>query len=318
MSDGVFTSLVPDDLTDGEDFVARLMRIYGQQTANDILSRLGQPDRAVAFWRNPLISGDVALPSGQPVPGLPALSYATDRVSVTHSPAAERGALYIQNPSSYFAVQVLAPQPGEEILDLAAAPGGKTIAIAACMQNQGRLAAVEPVAGRFHRLKANTERCGVSVCAFYQRDGRGVGRAVPERFDRVLLDAPCSTEARMRWFDPDSYRHWQLRKVKETSRKQKSLLRSAYLALKPGGVLVYCTCSFAEEENEQVVAHLLKRTDAYLEPIQGGPEHVLPGRVDAPSARGKGLPEQIAHSRRIIPDWIWDGFYLARIRKPSA
>ena len=125
------------------------------------------------------------------------------QVSVDHPiaqhPAATEGAIYIQNPSSYFAVKTLAPVLDEEVLDLAAAPGGKTLAMAARMQNTGRIAAVEPIRGRFHRMQANLRRCGVTNVQFYQRDGRGVGRAVPDRFDRVLLDAPCSSESRMRW-----------------------------------------------------------------------------------------------------------------------
>ena len=108
----------------------------------------------------------------------------------------------------------------EEVLDLAAAPGGKTLAIAALMNNTGRIAAVEPIRGRFHRMQANLRRCGVSNVQFYQRDGRSVGRLVPERFDRVLLDAPCSSESRMRWLDQQSFEQWSLRKIRETQRKQ--------------------------------------------------------------------------------------------------
>ena len=115
----------------------------------------------------------------------------------------------------------------------------------------------------------------------------------------------------MRWQDPNSYRHWRARKAKETSRKQKGLIQSAYAALKPGGGLVYSTCSFACEENERVVQHLLKRTDAELETVT----------LDLPNARsgtvvGKAPPE-LSRTLRILPDEHWDGFFLARIRKPS-
>ena len=146
------------------------------------------------------------------------------------------------------------------------------------------------------------------------RDGRGVGRAVPDRFDRVLLDAPCSSESRMRWQDVKTYQHWSLRKVRETQRKQKSLLRSAYAALKPGGVLLYCTCSFAPEENELVVEALLRKTDAQLLPIENLPQHSVPGLTHW---SGKSLSSQLQQSRRILPNGIWDGFYLARIIKPG-
>ena len=153
-----------------------------------------------------------------------------------------------------------------------------------------------------------------SITALYMRDGRGVGRAVPERFDRVLLDAPCSSESHMRWDNPATYRHWSPRKVKECQRKQKSLLRSAYAALKPGGTLVYCTCSFSPEENELVVAHLLSRTDVRVLPVAGEAEHFRPGLT---RWRNKDLPESLANTLRILPHGVWDGFYVALLEKPD-
>ena len=166
---------------------------------------------------------------------------------ITQHPAASDGQIYIQNPSSYFAVATLAPNPEEEVLDLAAAPGGKTLAMAVRMQNTGRIAAVEPIRGRFHRMQANLRRCGVNNVQYYQRDGRSVGRAVPERFDRVLLDAPCSSESRMRWQDQQSFGHWSLRKVRRRS-VSKEPAAFAYAA-QPGGEYVLHPC-FAPEENE--------------------------------------------------------------------
>ena len=301
---------LPEDLTDRQRFAERLIASVGVAEGKAVAERLGQADEWIHFWINPLAGDPSELPAGEPLPEFPEIFASRDRNAVTYSEAAGSGAIYIQNPSSLFAVTVLDPQPGEEILDLAAAPGGKTIAIGARMENQGRLAAVEVVPGRYHRLRANVERCGLSIVDFYLRDGRGVGRAVPERFDRVLLDAPCSSEARMRWYDPDSYRHWRARKTKETSRKQKGLILSAYAALKPGGLLVYSTCSFALEENERVVQHLLKRTDAQLEEISHDLHSARPGVVD------NKLSETLKLSLRILPDDHWDGFYVARIRKP--
>ncbi|GIR63487.1 MAG: hypothetical protein CM15mP68_1530 [Pseudomonadota bacterium] len=136
---------------------------------------------------------------------------------------------------------------------------------------------------------------------------------MPDRFDRVLLDAPCSSESRMRWQDVKTYQHWSLRKVRETQRKQKSLLRSAYAALKPGGVLLYCTCSFAPEENELVVEALLRKTDAQLLPIENLPQHSVPGLRTGQEK----FVITTQQSRRILPNGIWDGFYLARIIKPG-
>lgn len=307
--------LVPIGVADREAFCQRLQEIYGVDVASSTLQHMQSREHR-CFWFNPLrrshLSGtDFA---AEPVTELSGVYRVSADEPLTQQAAAVDGELYIQNPSSYFAVQVLAPRLEDEVLDLAAAPGGKTLAMAARMQNTGRIAAVEPIRGRFHRLQANLNRCGVTNVQFYMRDGRGVGRAVPDRFDRVLLDAPCSSESRMRWQDAKSYQHWSLRKIRETQRKQKSLLRSAYTALKPGGVLLYCTCSFAPEENELVVAALLRKTDAQLLPIEGCPPNSAAGLVHW---AGKDLLPELHLSCRIVPNGVWDGFYLALIAKPQ-
>jgi 16S rRNA (cytosine1407-C5)-methyltransferase len=303
---------LPTDLLDRDLFVAQLQDIYGASVTQDILATLAC-DQFRCYWHNPLRPG-ATLAIGEPVTGLDGVRQVPWQIPLSAQPEAGTGQIYLQNPSSLFAVRVLDPQVGEEILDLAAAPGGKTLAIAAAMGNSGRIGAVEVVAGRFHRMRANLERCGVQNTDFYLRDGRGVGKAVPERFDRVLLDAPCSSQARMRWDAPDTYTHWSARKVKESQRKQKSLLRSAYAALKPGGVMVYCTCSFSVEENELVVNHLLQRSDARVLPADCSLHNSQAGLSHW---RGKDLHSDLSLTVRIIPDGVWDGFYLARITKPN-
>lgn len=132
---------------------------------------------------------------------------------LTDSDAFQQGRIYVQNPSSLLPPLVLAPVPGEEVLDLAAAPGGKTLHLAALMGNQGRIAAVESVRERFFRLRANLERCGAEMVRPYWMDGRAVGAKTPERFDRVLLDAPCSSEARFSRLDANSWAHWSPAKI---------------------------------------------------------------------------------------------------------
>ena len=311
----VMHNSVPAGLADREVFCLRLQEIYGPAIASEILEAMGT-NQYRCYWLNPLQSSPLQGEDlgGEPVVNLAEVFQVPVDAPITQHPAASDGRIYIQNPSSYFAVATLAPMPDEEVLDLAAAPGGKTLAMAVRMQNTGRIAAVEPIRGRFHRMQANLQRCGVNNVQYYQRDGRTVGRVVPERFDRVLLDAPCSSESRMRWQDHQSFEHWSLRKVRETQRKQKSLLRSAYAALKPGGVMVYCTCSFAPEENELVVNALLKKSDAMLLPIANAPENSLSGLTQWMT---KDLDSQLSRSLRITPKGPWDGFYLAHIAKPQ-
>ncbi len=295
-------------------FSDHLKEVVGPEWAERVLQSMQQPKRR-AFYHNALAGN---------LPDLPCRSlslqhfyeYLGDDDSLTHHPATEDGAIYPMNPSSALPVAALAAQPGQEVLDLAAAPGGKTLLIAGCMENQGRIAAVEAVKGRFHRLRANLDRCGVQIAQCYLDDGRRTGRKTGERFDAVLLDAPCSSEARIRLDVPSSFEHWSTRKIKETSRKQRGLIRSAYAALKPGGTLVYSTCSFAVEENELVVAYLLKHEpQAEVLALAPPPQEHMPGLTEW---RDKTLPNQLALSMRVLPDDLWDGFFYAKILKPAA
>lgn len=296
-----------------EALEGRLVTIYGEAPARKIVLSMTQPKRET-YWVNSLKPA-CPLAGHEPLDGLPGcfLAPVGDRDSLMRAGATQEGCLYPLNPSSVLAARVLAPEPEEEVLDLAAAPGGKTLQMAALMENTGRIAAVEPVKARFHRMRANLARCGVVNVQFYQADGRGVGRKVPGRFDRVLLDAPCSSESRIRLDDPSTYAHWKPRKVRECARKQRALILSAFHALRPGGRLLYCTCSFAPEENELVVAHLLREApEADVLPIA---LPAAPAVAALESWEGAPLDERIGLARRILPDDVWDGFFLCLLRR---
>lgn len=279
--------------------------------------------KPVHFRLNPLRAepaatlAELAALAPVPVPGYP-LTYRLppqSRADLTHHPATTAGRLYIQGLASMAAVLALAPQPGESILDLAAAPGGKTSLIAVLMQNEGRLAAVEAVKARYFKLKANLERLGVSLARCYLKDGATVGRLTPARFNRVLLDAPCSSEARFTRLDPDSWRHWSPRKVKEMAHKQARLLHSAWAALKPGGCLVYCTCALSPEENEGVLDTFLQRhPDMAPEPFDPPGLTALPGLT---RWQGQDLDARLTHARRLLPGPESDAFFICRLRKAN-
>ncbi len=235
-----------------------------------------------------------------------------DRTVLTHCDLVDSGAIYVQGLSSIFATTVLAPEPDQWNLDLASAPGGKASHMAALMQNQGKLSVVEPVKPRMYRLAANLKRLGVSISRTYLMDGRKVGRKVPDRFDCVMLDAPCSGDSRIRIDDPESWKYWSERKVREQARKQKGLIVSAFESLKPGGTLLYCTCSFSPEENEAVVSHLMESTGAKPIEIEVPFDNWTEGKQ---SFRNLHFHEATSLSRRILPNESFDAFFLAKFVK---
>jgi len=234
-------------------------------------------------------------------------------------PAAE-GLVYAQNASSQVPVHALGPLPGERVLDLCAAPGSKTGQIAAAMENAGEVVAVEKARDRFYRLRANVAAQGATNVRARFGSGTAIAHAEPEAFDRVLLDAPCSTEGRFRSDLPETTAYWSPRKVKEMRAKQGRLLYAAVQALRPGGVLVYSTCTFAPEENEGALTKALKTfgdrvevvpVDGLADGLDGGPL-VRPGLAEWD---GRAFHPDVRHARRVLPDGRFEGFFVARLVK---
>ncbi len=180
------------------------------------------------------------------------------RVADIPSDALTHGHCYIQDPSTSLACELLDPQPGETILDACAAPGGKSALLAELMQNRGRLVACDRDARRLAILRSNLETLGVTCAQIAAQDWNApTGEFAKESFDRILVDAPCSNTGVMRrrvdarWrLTPEDF----LRMPNEQLR----ILRAVAPLLKPGGTIVYSTCSLEPEENEQVVAQLLR------------------------------------------------------------
>jgi len=191
------------------------------------------------------------------------------------SPAWANGEFYVQDPSTLIAVDVLDPQPGERLLDMCAAPGGKTTYIAQKMQNRGQIIAADSSGSRLGRVAENCRRLGVEIVATLACEGTRLGRCLRgERFDRVLLDAPCSNTGVMRR-RPDL--RWRVDgpEIARLATRQSKLLGQAAEFVKSGGVLVYSTCSLEQEENERVVEGLIgSHADVRLETTRS----VLPPR----------------------------------------
>jgi tRNA (cytosine40_48-C5)-methyltransferase len=170
--------------------------------------------------------------------------------NIVSSPEFLQGYFFIQEKASQLAVQILAPKPGETVLDCCAAPGAKTTQMAQYMQNKGKIAALDMRKDRILVLNNNLERCGVRNTAVYNYDARDAG-SLGIKFDKVLLDAPCSGNFTQ---ENDWFMKRDLKGVIQNTKKQKSILKSALNCLKRGGILVYSTCSLEPEEDEDMVS----------------------------------------------------------------
>lgn len=219
------------------------------------------------------------------------------------------GLLYRQSLSSMLPALILAPRPGERILDMCAAPGSKTTQMAALMNNEGEIVAVEAIRGRFYKLKSVLEQTGAANVAAKLTDARRFRS--PVLFDRILVDAPCSSEGRFKMGDPETYAYWSPRKIREMARKQKGLLLHASRLLKPGGTLVYATCTFAPEENEGVVDWLLRKTGGRvsLEPVDFAG---IPAYPPLEGWQGKLFDSRVRNCFRVLPGLGMEGFFIAR------
>ncbi len=220
------------------------------------------------------------------------------------------GFYYVQGVPSMTTVEVLDPQPDETILDLAAAPGGKTTHIAQQMHNSGIVVAVEMDRRRISSLESNILRCGVTNAIVLRGDAKKVERLNLEP-DRILLDAPCSGEGLIP-LDPTRKTSKSMADVRFCATKEDELLDAAVTVLAPGGTIVYATCSIAPEENEYIVDEILKRhPDMKIVPIPldfGTPGYSEPF--------GVSLDESLKLSKRFLPHLHGtEGFFICKMIK---
>ena len=210
------------------------------------------------------------------------------------------GLAQVQDESSMLVAHVLAPEPGMTVIDVCAAPGGKTTHIAQRMENRGRILAFDIYEEKIRRIERNAQRLGISIIEAEVRDARTIGAAYTGQADRVLVDAPCSGLGVLRR-KPDA--RWKKRAgdQKTLPPLQRAILASAAEAVKKGGILVYSTCTMEECENTDVVHTFLEtHTDFALEET------------------GSFLPEEKSTERmvQIMPETNGpDGFFIARMRR---
>jgi len=229
------------------------------------------------------------------------------------------GWIHGQEEVSNLPALVLDPDPGDRVWDACAAPGSKTTQLAALMDDRGLLVGNDNNLGRLSALRHNAERLGVTNIAVTNRDARnfslkplGEGSDRPaavDAFDHALVDAPCSCEGTIRK-NPDAFDTWSLDHVHSVAGVQKGILRRAVQATRPGGTVVYSTCTFAPEENEAVLDHVLDAEDCRLVDIDA-PLEGVPGVTEW---AGERFDPSVAKALRIYPHHNdTGGFFCAKL-----
>lgn len=198
----------------------------------------------------------------KPVPWCENGFYYEGETRTSQHPYYYAGAYYIQEPSAMAPASFLPVAPGDKVLDLCAAPGGKTTALAAKLQGEGVLVANDISISRCKALLKNVEMAGVRNCMITCETPEKLATRFGAYFDKILVDAPCSGEGMFRR-DPSMIKSWSPEEVERYSNLQKEILHTAASMLKPGGYLLYSTCTYSPEENEQVVESLLQTDSSF-------------------------------------------------------
>ena len=189
-----------------------------------------------------------------------------DHLPLSHTLDFFQGNFQYQGISSQIPALVLNPQPGEKVLDIAAAPGSKSTQLAAMMQNLGQLYLNDISKGRLQSLNVNVQRAGLLNEIISNMAGERFGKLFPDYFDKILVDVPCTALGTLAG-SPEVADWWSIDKLKKIGFSQRQLLLSAFKALKPGGELVYSTCSIAPEENEVIIQWLLDNYPVEIQDI---------------------------------------------------
>lgn len=252
-----------------------------------------------------------------PVPWEPqGFYYHMPEFSLGKHPAYHAGLYYIQEPSAMMPANALDPRPGEKVLDLCAAPGGKTVQIGNKMNNKGLLVSNDISPKRIKALVKNIELMGLTNTFVVNETPKRLAEIYPEFFDRILLDVPCSGEGMFRK-DREAVRSYSKFKSEECAALQRDIFEAAYSMLKPGGIIVYSTCTFNPDENERNIEYFIRKYDVEVDRIGtvGGFEPARPEWCLS-SEGGEFFPASVAGAVRLWPHKArGEGHFVCRMVK---
>lgn len=265
-----------------EAFLNRMKALLGDEY-NEFLSSYNDP-RFAGIRVNTLKIGTeefqaVAPFELKPIPWCGTGFYVDESLKPGKHAFYHAGLYYIQEPSAMAPAEALGVKPGDKVLDLCAAPGGKSTQIAAKLQGKGLLVTNDISADRTKALAKNMELYGVRNAVVLNETPERIAGAFPRFFDKILIDAPCSGEGMFRK-DEDMARLWEPGWIEKYSRMQREILETAALMLAPGGTIVYSTCTFSPEENEARIADFLKGHPDFTVIPLSGENGIAPGRPE--------------------------------------
>ena len=263
------------------------------------------------FRLNPLKNNfkNVSYELSQPVPGVDNAYYGNINGLSSEWTG---GYVYSQDPSAMYPAQFAQVKPGEKVLDLCAAPGGKSTALAQALKGEGLLVANEISASRASNLRENLERWGASNVLITNEDTANLAQVFPSYFDKIVVDAPCSGEGMFRK-DPDAVQYWSQEYVLTCQKRQKDILNEAVKMLKQNGDLIYSTCTFSPEEDEEIVEWLAEKSNFEvldLEKVAG----MTPG---IPQWTANNFTNVEKAGRFWFQNGVGEGQFVAHLRKPS-
>lgn len=289
------------------EFVKKYQTLLGPE-APTFFAALTNGQVKKAFRVNPLKAiGVQTLATDRPVPGLTNAYYGRAQADSSDWVS---GTVYSQEPAAMFPAAAAPIRPGQRILDLCAAPGGKSTALAERLQGRGLLVANEISPARAKILRENLERWGVTNAVVVSSTPAALAEHFPAYFDCILVDAPCSGEGMFRK-NPEAEQYWSPAYVQSCQQRQKKILQSALVMLKAGGTLIYSTCTFSPEEDEQVVDWLGQQG---LKINALSIKAASPGRPEWTKSRNPAL----AKTLRFWPQTgVGEGQFLASLHKPG-
>lgn len=294
------------------DFIAKYRTLLGPDS-EAFFAALDQPAQS-GFRFNPLKPNAEAVREQWITPHFQPSPYADEGYFGTihgHTPLHQSGYVYSQEPSATLVATIAAAKPGERVLDLCAAPGGKTTQLATSMRDTGLLVANEIIPKRASILSENVERWGLTHTLVTNHAPAELEKVFPHFFDCVVVDAPCSGEGMFRK-NPQAQAEWTLDTPLACAQRQQEILAAAVQMIKPGGRLIYSTCTFAPEEDEAIISTLVEKWDFQITPLD---------LTAIPHANGHQEWGRVTHLNETLRLWPHqhpgEGHFVAALTAPT-